>query len=51
MITLNLYTQADADALSRLLDLTGVVARCEVIRVDPVNKPDAYLWHFVIEEV
>ena len=50
-MTINCYTQADADAISKLLDMTGVSARCEVIQVDPVNKPDSVLWHFVIDEV
>lgn len=50
-MTINCYTQADADAVSKLLDLTGVTAKCHIIPVDPVNKPDVVLWHFTIEEV
>jgi len=50
-MTINVYTQADADQLSKLLDLTGVTAKVDVIAVDPVNKPGTVVWHFAIDEV
>jgi len=50
-VKLTLYTKADADEFVRLCDLTGVTPVCTVLQADPVGRPDAYLWHFEIEEI
>ena len=50
-LKLTLYTRDDAETFVRLLDMVGVTATCTVLQADPVGRPDALLWHFVIEEV
>lgn len=50
-LKLTLYTKADADEFVRLCDLVGVTPVCTVLQADPVGRPEAYLWHFEIEEI